>query len=106
MTPADRRFAEFDALNPVVWALFQRFTNDLLAVGYRHGSADAVLHRVRWETAIGMGDQGFKINNNFTPYYARKYHQKYPHREGFFRLRRSMADGKFPELSVIERIEA
>lgn len=106
MTPADRRFAEFDGLNPVVWTLFQRFTNELVLAGFEHYSADAVLHRVRWETAIGMGDRGFKINNNFTPYYARKYHQKYPARAGFFRLRQSMADGKFPELDVFERIES
>jgi hypothetical protein len=106
MSEADRRFAEFDALNPMVWTLFQRFTNELIAAGFSHYSADAVLHRVRWETAVGMQHQGFKLNNNFTPYYARKYHQKYPNHAGFFRLRRSLADGKFPELDLFERIES
>lgn len=88
-------FAQFDREHPEVWRLFERFTLDLIARGWSHYSADAVLHRVRWETDAGAepGSETFKINNNWTAHYARKFRRAHPAHAGFFRLRRSQADG-------------
>jgi hypothetical protein len=87
------KFAEIDAANPDVWRLFERFTFELIRRRFSHYSADAVLHRVRWETSSAIDDaSSFKINNNWSAFYARKFHAKYPKYEGFFRLRASMAD--------------
>jgi hypothetical protein len=92
MSPA-ARFAEIDAANPEVWRLFVRFTFELIHRGFAHYSADAVLHRVRWETAAALeDDRTFKINNNWSAFYARKFHDHYPKHDRFFRLRASMAD--------------
>jgi hypothetical protein len=92
MSPA-ARFAEIDAANPEVWRLFERFTFELIRRGFGHYSADAVLHRVRWETASALEDGcTFKINNNWSAFYARKFHDRHPKHDGFFRLRASMAD--------------
>ena len=92
MSPA-ARFAMIDAANPQVWRLFERFTFELIRRGFRHYSADAVLHRVRWETATAIADQStFKINNNWSAFYARKFRDLHPKHAEFFRLRASMAD--------------
>lgn len=88
---AESRFAEFDAQHPEVWTLFERFTLDLIRRGFEHHSADAVLHRVRWETDAGDAE-GLKINNNYAAYYGRKFHRLHPRYAGFFRTRRSQAD--------------
>lgn len=85
-------FAEFDAAHPEVWRLYERFALDLVRRGFEHHSSDAVLHRVRWETDANTGGKPWKINNNFTPMYARKFHRAHPHLAGFFRTRRSRAD--------------
>lgn len=89
------RFAAFDEQHPEVWDYFCRFTFELVRAGHLHNSADAVLHRVRWETAVGggfAGGEAFKINNNYSAYYARKFHETYPEYQGFFRTRKSRAD--------------
>lgn len=91
MTRADqiyRRFRAFHKANPQVWDLFQQFTNELIAQGYKRYSVDAVLHRVRWEVAIKTrGDEGVKLNNDFTPYYARMWLATHPQWPNFFELR-------------------
>lgn len=88
-----RTFAEVDAANPQVWRLFEQFAFQMIRRGFTHYSADAVLHRVRWETATPLEDQsGFKINNNWSCYYARKFIKLHPKHAQFFRLRASMAD--------------
>lgn len=96
----ERKFAEFDAANPAVWRLFVRFTFELIGRGFEHHGARDVLHRIRWETAVaedtyGEGDgvtKGHKINNIWSPWYARKFHRTYPQFDGFFRLRKAKAD--------------
>ncbi len=42
-------FERFDRAHPDVWALFVRFAEELRASGRHHYSADALLHRIRWE---------------------------------------------------------
>jgi hypothetical protein len=91
------RFAAIDAANPRMWELFRTFTFAMIQRGFRHYSARAVLHRVRWETATPLEDGSeFKINNNWSPFYARKFHQLYPDYSGFFRCRLSRADTTLP----------
>lgn len=88
----ERRFAEYDLAHPETWQWFVAFAREKIAEGYSHFSADAVLHRVRWETAASDWTDEYKCNNNYSAYYARKFHAHYPEHDGFFRLRRSRAD--------------
>jgi hypothetical protein len=87
------RFEEFHDDNPQIWELFERFTLLLINKGFRHYSADAVVHRIRWHTAVDTGSEGEKINNNFTAYYARFFHQEHPAHRGFFRSRSQVSRG-------------
>jgi hypothetical protein len=88
------RFATIDAANPDIWRLFERFAFDMIQRGFQHYSADAVMHRVRWETAVYLldGNNEFKIANIWVAYYARKFTRVHPQYAGFFRLRPSQAD--------------
>jgi hypothetical protein len=93
-----RQFAEFNANHPEVWRLFVRFTVELIKRGFQHHSARAVLHRIRWETTaptVQDDPTGFKINNDYSAYFARKFHQDFPQHDGFFRLREAHADSPF-----------
>lgn len=89
MTP--EAFARLDAAHPGVFALFERFAFERMAVGFTHYSADAILHRIRWETDAAHGGSP-KINNDAAAFYARKFQARHPSRAGFFRTRRSAAD--------------
>ena len=88
-----RRFAEFDLAHPEVWALYKKYTFELIRRGFDHHSSDFVLHRVRWETASVLDDESsIKINNNWSAFYARKFRDEHPKHADFFRLRSSWAD--------------
>jgi hypothetical protein len=87
-----QKFLDFDAENPKIWDMFCLFSQQLIHAGWDRYSADAILHRVRWETAVrGVNDQ-FKINNNYSAFYARKFREHYPEYEEFFETRKSKAD--------------
>jgi hypothetical protein len=88
---AAARFAEYDRANPRIWTLFVGFTFEKIEAGHEHFSADAVLHRIRWESPVHGGDE-FKVNNNFSSWYARKFAHAYPAHASFFRQRAAKAD--------------
>jgi hypothetical protein len=91
--PTPARFAVVDADNPLFWQLFVFFTFEKIRDGFAHYGVEAVINRVRWETARAIDDDsGFKINNNWKAFYARKFHRLYPEHDGFFRTRFSIAD--------------
>lgn len=88
-SPLERAFEDYHRANPQVYELFKQFTFEVIRSGRRHFSADAVLHRIRWEAAVKTTDsEGFKINNNYAAFYARKFMKDFPQYEGFFRTRR------------------
>lgn len=82
--PEEATFATFDRAHPEVWALFEDFTMGLIRRGRAHHSSDEVLHRVRWETSAGAREPDYEINDDWSVYYARKFHQRHPRHAGFF----------------------
>jgi hypothetical protein len=87
ITRLEQQFLDFHRDNPNVYQLFCRFTQMLLDRHYEHHSSDAVLHRIRWATTVETNDPEFKINNNYSAYYARLWMRDHPEHDGFFRLR-------------------
>ena len=95
----------FHREHPEVWQLFVRFTFELIHRGFQHYSARAIFHRIRWETAEAGVDQEkeFKIGNNHSPFYARRFMAMYPQyapvfdedgkkvEHGFFRTREQIS---------------
>lgn len=81
------RFWKFHLDNPQVYILFEKFTLQLIARGFKHYSADAVMHRVRWETSVETTGDLWKINNDHTAYYSRRFMANHPEYSGFFRTR-------------------
>jgi len=79
MNELEAKFNEFDRDNPQVWNLFVTFANVLVGRGYSMLSSKLIFERIRWETAIQTKDADFKLNNNFTAYYARKWNRLNPH---------------------------
>lgn len=88
----DRDFAAFHAANPMLWVKFQQVAIEAIQAGMTHWSADAVMHVVRFQTAVREKGSTFKINNDNIAGYARLFLLHYPQYAGFFELRRSKAD--------------
>ena len=91
--PTRHDFEAFHAENPDVWQLFERFTIEAIHAGRKRFSAYTVAERIRWYTSVETRDPtGFKLNNNWIPFYARLFHECYPAHAGFFELREAVAD--------------
>ena len=82
------RFAAFDAAHPEIWALFVRFAREARDAGRIRFSADAILHRIRWECDVNeRRDGGFKCNDQYAGRYARKLIAEDESFADFFELR-------------------
>ena len=90
-----KSFEKYDAENPHVWKLFERFTFEAIDSGRRYFSISLITERIRWELYITTkSDDGFKINNNHRAFYSRKFMERHPQWSGLFRTRQSVADDK------------
>jgi len=84
----------FHRQHPMVWRLFCQFTEELIYRGFEHYSAKGVFERIRWETAeADSGLNEFKLNNNYSAFYARAFMRCYPEHDGFFHIRQQISKG-------------
>lgn len=91
-------FRKFDEENPFVWEYFKRFAEQAIQRGRTKLSGQLIIERIRWEIyIITQSDDDFKINNNHTAYYVRKWLELYKDREGYFEIRRVRGNGKPPQ---------
>ena len=82
------KFQQFDKENPGVYFLFKRFAKDLINLGRKKISAALIVERIRWEVNIStVSDDVFKLSNNHTAFYARKFMNEYPEHGDIFRIR-------------------
>lgn len=82
-------FKIFHAEHPRFYNLFNEFTYYLIGRGFTNYSAKGIFERIRWETdqADVDGQSTFKVNNNFSTFYARMWMKDNPKYEGFYRTR-------------------
>jgi hypothetical protein len=81
------QFREFDQKFPVVYEKFRSFAVSLLEQGRTRYSARTILERVRWDVNLSVSDGEFKLNNNLTPFFARKLIGEDARFANFFELR-------------------
>lgn len=86
-------FERFDRCNPHIYELFTKFTLEAIKAGRTAYSSRTIFHRIRWHVEVDtVSDDRFKINNNHSPYYARKLMDQMPVIKGFFRTREIRKD--------------
>ena len=80
-TGSDTResFLQFHQQYPQVYTMFKRFALHLLKCGREKIGSKMIIERIRWEVTTNSKDEdGFKINNNYTPHYSRLFMQDHP----------------------------
>ncbi len=80
------KFDIYHANNPHVYTLFEKFAKEAAQYRKRY-SADAVAHRIRWETMISTEGDDFKLSNSWVAFYARLFMKKNPEYDGFFQVK-------------------
>lgn len=84
----------FHTEHPEIWDLFVKFTLELIGRGFKNYSAQhGVFAQIRWHTDKPDvdGQSTFKINNNYSAFYARAFMKAYPEHAGFFRTREQVS---------------
>lgn len=90
---------DYHKANPEIWTWFVRLTFRKINQRFKHYSADAIMHVVRFEVDVHPeSSDGFKITNNHIAFYARLFVQEHPLYSKFFRLKHSLADRYFGDL--------
>ena len=84
----ERSFNVFHRANPEVYKLFKKYALQAAQARHRHFGSKMIFERMRWHTMIETTDADYKLNNNYTAYYARLFMADYPEHREFFRTRR------------------
>lgn len=76
--------------NPAIWQQFCKFTWELVNAGCTRFGVALIFERIRYETKLrGVGEgEEFKINNNYRPYFARRFMKENPEAGEVFELRK------------------
>lgn len=81
-----------DGVPPEVCVLFEKIAAGLRKDGFERFSADAILHKIRWEMRVDRGDRAFKINNDHAAPLARWFIARNPSAKKFFELRERISE--------------
>jgi hypothetical protein len=80
-----RDFLDWLPDNLHVWEAFVMEAVDVYRRGYRHYSARTIIHFLRHHSNVReFGGDGWKINNNHSPYLARLFDLRYPEMPGLW----------------------
>lgn len=83
---------DYHEKHPEVFKLFDQFTRDRIKLGFKNYGAMAIFQRIRWELdKPEYQNHDFKINNNYSAFYARAWMKLNPEHDGFFRTRRQIS---------------
>src|SRR5690242_15420050 len=92
-------FLAFHHENPAVFATFRDIAVRLYKRGVRHYGARCIMEVVRYESALRMAGEPWKVNNNYVPYYARLLMAQDSRFVGFFEIRESSQRRRFTHAS-------
>jgi hypothetical protein len=89
----DKKFAEFHAANPHVYATLVRLAREARGAGKTRIGMKALWERMRWDLWLSTKhnvDEA-KLNNDFTSRFARLIEEREPDLRGMFETRRLRA---------------
>lgn len=81
-------FQRYDLENPEVYNRFKELTFQAIDKGFKYFSARGLFQVMRFEKGAAK-DDGYKLNNNHTPYYVRKFVKEFPQHKTFFERRKT-----------------
>ena len=82
------RFEALMASRPDIYELMVKLARDVKGRGIEDYGMKAIFERARWHFRVERGEADFKLNNNYTAFYAREIMAREPDLDGFFKTRR------------------
>jgi len=85
----EARFWVVHRENPEIYQRVNSHCVAMILQGRTRYGVDAFFNTIRWDTGLSMnGEEKFKMNDHYRPYYARLWLQNNEAHWGFFELRR------------------
>lgn len=81
-----KTFQQYDQENPHIWELYKAYAFKIIQSGRKHIGSKCIFELIRMEENFASTGN-YKICNNFTPYYARKFVLNYPQFGSYFTLK-------------------
>ena len=85
--PMEVKFLNFHNENKEVYELYKKYALELIESGRNKIGSKMIVERIRWETIIRTKGDIYKINNNYTCYYARLFIREFPRYADRFNFR-------------------
>ena len=98
----EQRFEAFHLANPHVYDHIVEIALDLKSRGFGRCSIWLIFNRLRWLYAIQTRGSEYRLNNNFTAYYARLVMATRSDLDGFFETR--LHKGQDPYIPDLEAL--
>lgn len=86
------KFCTYHVHNPQIYEAFKTKAHETIDKGFKHYSAKGIFEIIRWHTGVASNGDCFKVNNNYSSFFARLFEIEYPKYKGFFRNRKSKFD--------------
>lgn len=90
----ESRFTEFLRAHPEIYQAYCRLALDKIRAGAKRIGSKAIWEVLRWNTPLREDGSEFKLNNNLTPFFARKFQKDYPQYADRIETRRAKADAE------------
>lgn len=91
VTRWQREFEAYDREHPEVYTELVHLCNQLKSRGITKYGFSTLVHQLRWHFHVERGNAEFKLNQNYSPYYARKLANEYEQFRDLFEFRRLRA---------------
>ena len=82
-------FQRFDAKNPHVYRMFERFAFEAYRAGCTRLSTRLIIERMRWETKMKTTGDKYKLDNSHARFMRERLVRENPEFAGFFETRQS-----------------
>jgi hypothetical protein len=85
---SEESFERFNDANPRVYYLLREMALRLRRAGWKHYSIRTLWEALRWRRDVEkLPEEGYKLNDHYPPFYARRLMAMEPELAGFFEIR-------------------
>lgn len=81
-----KSFKQYHEENPMIYQEFKKLAFQLIERGYCRLGSKQLFEVIRWHSMVS-GNDGFKVNNNYSSNYSRLFENEHPLYVGYFTKR-------------------
>jgi hypothetical protein len=81
-----KTFQQYDQEHPEIYQVFKNIAEEFIKKGVIKMGAKRIIEEIRWHKLVKTNEY-FKVSNNYTAYYARKFVNDHPQYAGFFNFK-------------------